>query len=1310
LSVATTAPPSPYKGLAPFEDSDLDALLFFGREVESEVIAANLIAARITVLYGPSGVGKSSVLRAGVAHRLRQEQEVEVVVFSTWTGDPAAALIEAVGGSSDSLVDALAVAAERAGGDLYLILDQFEECFLYHPRGGRFAAALAEVVNRPGLRVNVLIGMREDALARLDALKAAIPNLLANRLRLDRLDRAAGTAAILGPIERYNTLVAPDDSISIERELVDEVLDEVTLGRVELSVVGRGVAAGGADENSIEAPFLQLVLARLWDVEAERSSRTLRRTTLRELGGAERIVENHLERAMAELSLREKGAAAAMYNFLVTPSGTKIAHGLRDLAGYAAVDEGEAADVLQRLTAERIVRASSENGPATTRYEIFHDVLADAVLAWRTRFEADRRIEEERRGHHRRQRRLLAIFGAALVALGVMAAVAVYALAQRSEARHQAAVAGAALVKAEKSKNVADTALGRADKALKKARASARKERRATLDAKASEARAIDSAAKEKVESQRAERAEARWRDEARHSQLLTHVAQRQTRKAQRATAHSNQQRKLIRARELGASARARLDEDPEESVRKAVQAVAAFRVAARAPGQTMEDTLRDGLLALRLKAVLPGGGAVQVVRYSPDGSLVLVAGTGGARLFDRTQRFRQRRLRPSFGLIDATFSDDGRLVAGAGKNGTVQVWDAQTGLPRYALRHGGSVLSVAFSPDGRLIASGSADGNARLWTVSDGVLVATFEHPPSVPSGIDDVRMVSFSPDSKRLLTVGGDRFARIYDVARGVKIRELNHQAQLSVARFSHDGKVIATGGANAFVRVWDASTGREPLYSLPAVGRVAELAFSPDDSLLAAAETTDTTAHVWNLARRSAVAIVTQHVSGVESIAFSPIVNAFGGMFATTGREGNAYIFRGATGFALAGLIGHRRAVNAAAFSPDGEEVVTASNDGSGRVWNAKVDPVGPLPLAEQHEVGDHHSLRVNKVAFSPDGRRMLSAGGDDAARIWGPGRRALTLMHGGPVNTAEFSKNGGFVITGSEDGTARTWRAATGKPLRTFRHGAPVQTARVSPDGRLAVTAGSDGWARLWDVATGRPRGAMKHGPAINVAAFSPDGRRLVTAAVDGSVVVWRVRDSSRMREFEGHQDAVVAAAFSPNGRWLATASADRTARVWDASSGTSKHTLIGADAELTSLAFSPDGAFLATASKDSDARVWNVRSGEQVSLLRFHQGAVNDVAFSKDGRWLATAGPTAVGIWQTQKRGRWLTHPLSAVRAPLTITNPAVNSVAFSPRGWRIVFGSKDGSVRTFDCTLCGGIKQLTAMAKARLREIVHAKL
>ena len=1296
MNVLVSAPASPYKGLAPFEDSDLDALLFFGREQESEVIAANLMAARVTVLYGPSGVGKSSVLRAGVAHRLRQEQGVEVVVSSTWTGDPVAALIETTGGRDGSLASALGEAAAHAGGDLYLILDQFEELFLYHPRGGRFAEQLAGVLRDPGLRVNVLIGVREDALARLDALKAAIPNLLANRLRLDRLDRTAGEAAIVGPVRLYNTLVGVDETVEVEPALVDDVLDEVTAGRVELSVAGRGVAAGGgADEGRIEAPYLQLVLARLWEVESERGSRTLRQATLRELGGAERIVEDHLERAMAALSPREKGAAAAMYNFLVTPSGTKIAHGVHDLAGYASVDEREAAEVLQRLSAERIVRASSENGPSTTKYEIFHDVLADAVLGWRARFESERHLDEERAEHERRQRRLATIGAAALLGVAVMAAVAIYALAQRSNARHQSAVAQVERTRAEQNSRqfrrqaaIAKLQTKRTRAALKRVQKSERKAQVARLDAlgqktKANRLRVVADAARDT-------------------SQKQTSIAKRERNKALRAKALVTLQKKAIRAKELTASARALLGEDPEASVRRAIAGATAFRRASLRPGVALEDILREGLLTLRLRAKLSGGGPVRVVRFSPDGSLVLVAGKGGARLFDRRHGLQSRRLRPATALNDADFSPDGRFVAGAGAgtSHTVQVWDVKTGIPVFTLRHNGPVLSVAYSPNGRFIGTGSADGTARLWNAADGQSLAMFRHPSGVSRG-DDVQMVSFSPDSTRFLTVGGDRFARLFDVSQPEKDPLLlDHRDQVNTARFSHSGRTIATGGANNFARIWDASTG-EQKFELEGGGRISDLAFSPDDTLLATAGGNDTTARVWNLERRTSIAIITAHKSGVESVTFSPD----GRSVVTTGRDGKGYIVRTESGFTQGLLVRHHGPVNASAFSPDGELVATASDDGSARLWDATVDPSGPLPRADARRIGGHvlpaPARRGPFVAFSPDGRRILSAGADGTARLWGPGDGLVSLQHGGPVNTGFFSRDGKTVITASDDGSARLWSVAGARALSILEHGAPVNVARLSPNGRLAVTAGRDGVALIWDVRRGTRLQRLETGSPVNDARFSPDGQLVATAGADGVAAIWRVSDGRMLSVLRGHTGAIVALVFSRDGKRLGTASADSTARIWDVRSGASKE-LQGHTSGLTSLAFNPDGSLLATASIDADARVWNARSGKEVAVLRIHVGSVNDIAFSADGRWLATAGPQAAGIWETRKKGAWPALPIYLVRAP----PPRLDHLVFSSRGWRLAMGWRDGAIRTYDCRLCGGIKQLTGIGRARLREIV----
>jgi Novel STAND NTPase 1 len=276
---------SPFKGLSAFDDSERDALLFFGRERETEIVVANVLASRLTVLYGPSGVGKSSLLRAGVVQQLRRLGETEplaVAIFSGWAADPVggveeaarAAIAHALGGdpgdAPGGLADRLEAWTAALGGELCLVLDQLEELFLYHPRGGAFADELPELVTRPRLRVNVLLGIRDDALARLDVLKARIPGLFTNSLGLDRLDREAGRRAVLGPLERWNAAVGADEAVEIEPALLEAILTDVAAGRIEPGVAGRGAVAESAETQRIETPYLQLVLQRLWDVERER--------------------------------------------------------------------------------------------------------------------------------------------------------------------------------------------------------------------------------------------------------------------------------------------------------------------------------------------------------------------------------------------------------------------------------------------------------------------------------------------------------------------------------------------------------------------------------------------------------------------------------------------------------------------------------------------------------------------------------------------------------------------------------------------------------------------------------------------------------------------------------------------------------------------------------------------------------------------------------------------------------------------------------------------------------------------------------
>ena len=429
--MSTPLPPSPYKGLTPFADTAADATLFFGRERDAEIVFANVVAARLTVLYGPSGVGKSSLLAAAVARRLRKLPEGPVVVvFGAWSEDPAAAIARAVVIEAGiEATDSLALAVERAceaHGGVYLLLDQAEEYFLYHPGGGALEQELADVLhNSP--TANVLLSLREDALAKLDRFKASIPGILDNYLRLDRLSREGGHEAIVRPLERWHELGGA--LVVAEPALVDAVLDQVAAGRIRAGLGGSGQVERDIGDERIEAPYLQLVMERLWEVERANESSTLRAETLERLGGAGQIVAAHLERAMDALApAQQKIASALLRAARDAVRDEDRSQGIRSRRLCGCV-QPEALDVLEALAAQRILRPDDEG-----RYEIYHDVLAAPILAWRARYLHAQALVAA----HRRTRRVALVAAIAIAGLALTTLIALFALVQRSNAREDA--------------------------------------------------------------------------------------------------------------------------------------------------------------------------------------------------------------------------------------------------------------------------------------------------------------------------------------------------------------------------------------------------------------------------------------------------------------------------------------------------------------------------------------------------------------------------------------------------------------------------------------------------------------------------------------------------------------------------------------------------------------------------------------------------------------------------------------------------------------------------------------------------------
>jgi WD40 repeat protein/serine/threonine protein kinase len=371
----------------------------------------------------------------------------------------------------------------------------------------------------------------------------------------------------------------------------------------------------------------------------------------------------------------------------------------------------------------------------------------------------------------------------------------------------------------------------------------------------------------------------------------------------------------------------------------------------------------------------------------------------------------------------------------------------------------------------------------------------------------------------------------------------------------------------------------------------------------------------------------------------------------------------------------LPGHTDAVNAVAFSPDGQHLASADAEAV-RVWEADT---GREVLTFRGHTGAVHG-----VAFSPDGRRLASGSKDQTVRVWeaDTGREVFILTgHTGWVYAVAFSPDGQRLASASHDRTVRVWEADTGRELLTLKeHGHEVYAVAFSPDGRRLASADTSS-VRVWEADTGRrvlilPSRIGAVSGAVYSVAFSPDGRRLASAHVDRTVRVWEADSGREVLILEGHTRPVLGLAFSRDGRYLASASADQTVRVWEVDRGRELFTLQGHTGFVSGVAFSPDGRRLASASRDQTVRVWVLDRGGELFTLQGHTGFVSGVAFSPDGRRLASASrDQTVRVWEADSG--------QEIRILKGHTG-WINAVAFSPNGDRLASASGDETVRIWE--------------------------
>jgi len=1097
---------TPYVGLVPYREEDFR--LFFGRDDELRIVTANLRASRLTILYGPSGVGKTSLLQAGVVHDLRTEVNagaaagtdrvpMAICSFRDWRELPLPALMHAmhdavcestgrdIGPRWEPGVSVVETLRSWTQGmhTLLVVLDQFEDYFLYH--GGEIgeatvADALPAIVNEPNLGVNVLLSIREDAWAKLDLFEGRIPRLFGNYVRVEHLNRPGAREAIEGPVEEWNRrLGAGGHRYTLEPALVDAVVDAAS-GGLALTHPDPRADPIASSAQEIEAPYLQLVMNRLWHATLAADSRDLTVARLQELGGPQQIVEHHLLEALGGLTPAEQAVAADAFVFLVTRSKTKVAHTASDLAEWTKRPEPEVAAVLEKLCRGengRILRTVAVPGGESgeTRYELFHDLLAEPVLDWRRGYQEHR----ARRAAYRRFVRIGAVLGA-LVA--VFAALGIWALIQRNDAQ-RATRSATSLALASAAKDEVGPHL---DRSL-------------LLGLQAYRESASPEAASAMVGALKAARRSG------------ADAILRGDRGGVRAVAFGPDGHTLATADFTGAielwDTRARRQLGPP----LLGHTDEIWSVAFSPDGDTVASASHDGTVRLwEVPSGKPLGrlpienaGVLTSVAFSPAGDTLAVGGQGGRlELWDlRTRRPRGPPLRGHRDrVVSVAFSPDGRTLASGSYDGTVRLWNVATRTPLGALGNGaGAVASVAFSPDGRTLASSSLDGSLRLWDVRRRAPLG-----PPIRTGSGEIWSVAFSPDGRMLASSGFDRTVRLWN-ARTLKPIEpplIGHTDAVIAVAFSSDGRTLASSAYDGTVRLWDlrghgfgAPLGRH-------TGRVTDVVFSPDGRTLASAGF-DGAVRLWDTRVQQALGALNGEKGGsYEGLAVSPD----GDTLATAGDDGTVELFDVRRRTVRARLHGHKGAVQTVSFSSDGHTLASAGDDGVVRLWDSR----DGTPLGELRG----HDGSVWDVGFSPDGRTLASAGSDGKVHLWNVRNRMFEAQFRvgdtSPLSVA-FTPDGRTLASGNVDGTVWLWDVGARKPIGEpfVGHQDRVESIAFSPNGRTLASASDDGTIRLWDVAGHRALGAplRGHKGAVFGVAFSPDGRTVASGGDDGTVRLW-----------------------------------------------------------------------------------------------------------------------------------------------------------------------------------------------------------
>jgi WD40 repeat protein len=609
--------------------------------------------------------------------------------------------------------------------------------------------------------------------------------------------------------------------------------------------------------------------------------------------------------------------------------------------------------------------------------------------------------------------------------------------------------------------------------------------------------------------------------------------------------------------------------------------------------------------------------------------------------------------------------------------------------LARFVLPPSSTARTAAFSSDGAMIAIATESKSVDLRPAQDlGRIMATLRTPEVVYS-------LFFTADNRKLVTCYGNNGVSVWDIDSRTSVDEpwADHKSRRFCMALSPDGTKLACRTDDNALMLWDIVRSQPvgkmmsaPLTSVHSFGHdkngkrvegwskasvtLNAVVFGPDGNTLAAAYD-DRTIVLWNARTGTRIGKPLEgHSSFVKTVAFSPD----GTRLVSGSQDQTLRFWDPATGRAASKpLEAHGHWITQAAFSPDGKEVVSAGFDGALILWNISEGTASAYPLQERLR---GHAAPVQTLQWNREGGQILTVASDGSVILWRDTFQNVNLMPALNVSSISLSGDGDLLASGGNGGAVIIWNMRTRTATRALRaaNENEIKAVAISPDGGSVAAADANS-ITIWNIGTGQPLASRErpHEPKLTALAYSPSGAVVASTGRDGLIRMWRASDLSPLyHPLRGDKwEEFLHLAFSPDGKTLVSSGRSGLVRFWDMGTLEPDSEPIHADGDETRLAFSPDGKRLVTGTDHAVIEIWDVRSRKREGTPIDAKGVVTGVAFSPDGNIFSTGnGDGLVRLWDSG--GHAILEP--ALRAH----SSHINGIAFDPKGRYVAACAHDG--------------------------------